>query len=394
MTNAQRVVIALTAISLLAGVVTGATFYYNLGYLWGLLFMASWGYSRLALRGLEMRRTARTQRSQVGQIFEERFELINHSRLPRVWIEIRDESPLPGSKGSHVISLVKPQETRTYLVRTRMTERGVFPLGPTTLASSDFFGLFPVSRVYPVRNSLLVYPIIADVRVFPNPAGWLSGGEALRRRTHQITPNAAGVRDYVTGDPLNRIHWLSTARRMRMIVKEFELDPLSEVWLFMDAARNVQAELSRPQLTVEARERWRPIIDIPLPPATIEYSVSIAASLARYFLRHSRAVGFVAAGRNLYVLPSDRGARQLGKILEVLAILKGDGALAIEGVVSSQARNLPQGSTVVLVSPSVGDGLLVSAEELMQRGMRPVVVHLDAQSFGGREGGERVVEGL
>jgi uncharacterized protein (DUF58 family) len=64
-----------------------------------------------------------------------------------------------------------------------------------------------------------------NIHSFPLPSGLLSGGEALRRRTHQITPNAAGVRDYAPGDPLNRIHWISTARRRRLMVKEFELDP-------------------------------------------------------------------------------------------------------------------------------------------------------------------------
>jgi hypothetical protein len=56
-------------------------------------------------------------------------------------------------------------------------------------------------------------------------SGLLSGGEALRRRTHYVTTNASGVRDYAPGDSFSRIHWRSTARRNRLIVKEFELDP-------------------------------------------------------------------------------------------------------------------------------------------------------------------------
>ena len=127
-------------------------------------------------------------------------------------------------RGSHVFSLVGGRESRTYLARTRLIERGIFPLGPTQLHSGDIFGLFPASRSYPSENSLLVYPMLFGVRYFPGPAGLLPGGEALRRRTPQITSNASGVREYAPGDPLNRIHWLSTARRNRLIVKEFELD--------------------------------------------------------------------------------------------------------------------------------------------------------------------------
>jgi uncharacterized protein (DUF58 family) len=266
MNTSQRVVISLLVISILAGVITGSTFYYRLSYLWAFLLVGSWGYSRLALQGLEVRRSPRTLRSQVGQIFEERFEVYNPGRLPRLWIEVRDESPLPGARGSQVLSFIGGGETRSYLVRTRLMERGVFPLGPTVYASGDPFGLFPVASRLPGEDSLLVYPMMVDVRSIPSPSGWLSGGEALRRRTHQITANASGVREYEPGDPMNRIHWLSTARRDRMMVKEFELDPLSEVWIFVDAARFTQAALPFDIPHLDARDMWRPSVKIPLRP--------------------------------------------------------------------------------------------------------------------------------
>jgi uncharacterized protein (DUF58 family) len=394
MTAAQRVVLILLAVSLLAGVVTGSTFYYRLGYLWGFLYVGSWLLSRLALRGLQVHRIPRSLRSQVGQIFEERYEIHNSSWLPRLWVEVRDEAALPGSRGSQVLSMIGRRETRTYLVRTRLIERGVFALGPTVLASGDLFGLFPITRRYPAEETLLVYPMIFDINVFPNPPGWLSGGEALRRRTHQITPNAAGVRDYAPGDPLTRIHWLSTARRNRLIVKEFELDPLAEVWIFVDAAQHVQAALPYTAAKLEARDMWRPSVKIPLPPATEEYAVSIAASVARYYIRRGRSVGLVSAGHVLSVLPSDRGGRQLGKILEALSLLRAEGSLPIHGLVEAQGKNLPRGSTVVLVTPAYSDNVILAVDHLLRRGMRPVVVLLDASTFGSQIGAERVSANL
>ena len=107
MTSAQRVVLFLLGASLLAGVVWGSPFFYRLVYVWAFLYAGSWVLSRLSLRGVTIQRSARTTRSQVGQIFEERFELINRSRVPKLWIEIRDESPLPGSHSSQVLSMIK-----------------------------------------------------------------------------------------------------------------------------------------------------------------------------------------------------------------------------------------------------------------------------------------------
>jgi uncharacterized protein (DUF58 family) len=394
MTTGQRVVILLLALSLIAGAMTGSTLYYRLSYLWGLLLLGSWLMSTLSLRGVSVQRTARTLRSQVGQIFEERFEVENRGRLPRLWIEVRDESPLPGTRGSHVMAMIGGHESRTYLARTRLTERGVFPLGPTVLASGDLFGLFPIQRSFPNEESLLVYPMMVDIPSFPNPPGLLPGGEALRRRTQQITSNAAGVRDYAPGDPMNRIHWLSTARRNQLIVKEFELDPLAEVWIFVDAYHAVHASKEEPEPEYDLQDIWRPRFQFKLPASTEEYAVSIAASLARYYLRLGRAVGLSSAGQSLQVLPSDRGGRQLGKVLESLALLRATGKLPLPGLIEAQARHLPRGSTVILITPSYHDDVVRSADLLLRRGLRPVVVLLDATTFGGYHSNKNLIPSL
>ena len=144
MTYSTRVVLILLGISLAAGAITGQPLYFRLSYLWAGLLVVSYVMSRVALRGVRLRRTARTLSSQVGQIFEEHYELQYTGRLPSLWIEVRDASPLPGSQGSHVLTLIGGRESRSYLARTRLVERGVYTLGPTTLISGDLFGLFPI----------------------------------------------------------------------------------------------------------------------------------------------------------------------------------------------------------------------------------------------------------
>lgn len=390
MTYSARVVLALLGISLLAGAITGNSLYFRLGYLWGGLLLFSWVSSRLALYRVDVRRVPRALRSQVGQVFEEHYEVQNDNRLPRLWIEVHDQSNLPGARGSHVLTLIGGNEGRTYLARTRLSERGVFPLGPTTLASGDIFGLFPIQRTFPNQESLLVYPMMVEVRGFPNPPGLLPGGEALRRRTPQVTSNAAGIREYAHGDPLNRIHWVSTARRDRLMVKEFELDPLADVWIFVDAAASVQASRSYQRPEFDPRDFWRRKAKFSLPPSTIEYAVAIAASLGRYYLQRGRAVGLAYADQNLRVLPSDRGGRQLGKILEALALLQ-PGPLPLQGIVEAQARHLPRGSTAVLITASTSDDVYKTCDLLMRRGHRPVVVLLDSPTFGGYLSPDRVI---
>jgi uncharacterized protein (DUF58 family) len=222
----------------------------------------------------------------------------------------------------------------------------------------------------------------------------LPGGEALRRRTFQVTPNAAGIREYAPGDSMNRIHWVSTARRNRLMTKEFELDPQAEVWIFLDASKTGQAAIpfSWPKRTKE--DLWKHKFEFTLPPTTEEYSVCIAASIARFYLSKGRSVGFITSGQNLTMIPPDRGGRQLGKILESLALLRAEGTLPIWGLIDIQAQHLTRGSTIVLITQSVEKEIMVATDFLARRGLRPVVVLIDAGSFNGPEGTDEIADGL
>jgi uncharacterized protein (DUF58 family) len=392
MTVPQRVVLLLLALSLIAGLATGSVIYYRLSYFWAILFGGGWAWSKIALRGISLHRSARTTRAQVGQIFEERYEVINESRMPKFWFEVRNESSLPNSGGSQVLTLLGGRQRRIYWSQTFLKQRGVFALGPTVMASGDPFGMFPISITLPARESLLVYPLMFHIQTFPNPAGLLPGGEALRRRTHQVTPNAAGVREYAPGDAMNRIHWPSTARRNRLIVKEFELDPLAEVWLFLDAERFGQAAYPDEPQETSTLEYWRKPVSFQLPPSTEEYGVSITASLASHFIRRGRSVGLVSAGRHLILLSPDRGGRQLGKILEALALSHAEGSIPMRGLVETQAKHITRGSTVILVTHTAREEFPYVVEYLLRRGVRPVVVLLDPASFGGVKDNREIAE--
>jgi uncharacterized protein (DUF58 family) len=288
-----------------------------------------------------------------------------------------------------VFPIVEGKHGRTYIARSRLLQRGVYPLGPTTLEGGDPFGLFPVEQNLPVSESLLVYPLMFELRDFPNPSGIIPGGEALRRRTQQVTPNASGVRDYYPGDPLNRIHWVSTARRGRLISKEFELDPRAEVWIFLDAAQAGQARIPFSQSFEEAENLWKRT-EISLPPSTEEYGISIAASLSRHFLRQGRAVGFISAGQVLSMIPADRGGRQLSKMLEALALLRAEGTLPLRGLVEAEAQTIPRGSTVVIITHSVDEDVALTADLINRRGLRPVLVLIDTASFNGLAGSDQL----
>ena len=375
--------------------VGGREIFTRLFYLGLVLICISWLWTQVSLRGVSVERRARSMRASVGDIFEEHFELVNGSRLGKLWIEVANDTDMPDAFGSRLLTMVGKGQRRTYIARTWLIRRGGFRLGPTRLFSGDPFGLFRKEKVFPAENSLVVLPMIYELSSFIAPPGLLPGGQVIRRKALDITPHASGVREYVPGDPMKRIHWPTTARRGQLIVKEFEQDPQAEVWLFLDAQVTVHSE--KPYQTPEVRsDRWmfgqRP--EFKLPPSTLEYAISITASLAHYFLKQRRAVGLVTASRTYTVIPAERSERQENKILETLSFIEAKSNLSISGLVAAQAGQLPQGSSAILVTPTIFPELLATVDDLQRRGLRPIVVLLMADSFDGPAGSKKLYTSL
>ena len=387
-----RMVLALGIACLIGALVTGRDMFYQLTYAIVAMLLLSLFWAWTGVGWLRFARKTHVRRAQVGQPIEERLAVRNTGRLPKLWLEVDDASNLPGHHASFVVSNLTSRAERTWVARTTCQERGRFTLGPVTLTSGDPFGLFRVSRKIPATSSIVVYPATVDLRMFPLPIGHLPGGDALRRRTHYVTTNASGVREYAPGDGFNRIHWPSTARRDRLIVKEFELDPLSDVWIVVDMFRDVHHdagtfEWRRRLQELDRQPPWtRKAHRLDLPPSTEEYAVTAAASIAQYFLRHDRALGLVAVGQRREVIQADRGERQLTKVLETLAALHTQGRFAVQEVLGAEIMGLPRGTTLVIVSSSADTRWPIVARHLDRSGLNVVAVLIDPQTFGGPPG--------
>lgn len=398
MKYSRLLILLLCAVGLAGTLITGAALYSRLLYLGALVTLASLALTRLGILGLRVERRARLSRVSAGDVFEERYEVINDGRFTTLWVEVTNGTNLPGAAGSRLLTRVSGKQIRSYRARTWITRRGRFSLGPTTLTTGDPFGLFRAQRTFPAETSLVALPSIFPIHSFPYLPGLLQGGRVISRKAMDITSHASSVREYAAGDPLKRIHWPTTARRGELMVKEFDRDPQTEIWLFLDLQASVHCEKKRAETSGGNPDQWmlgrRP--EFRLPPSTLEYSISIAASLAHYFLAQKRAVGFACAGGRVYtLLPAERGERQESKILETLAYLESDGYTSIAALASMQAAHLASGSGVALITPSIRKELLVAVDELTRRHLRPAVILLMAESFGGSlPGGDSLARSL
>jgi uncharacterized protein (DUF58 family) len=341
---------------------TGWNAVWVLVYSLGLLVAGSALWANWNVAGLELRRRHRATRVQVGDTFQEQAILEALPGLgqwwPRVWLELHDGSEMPGHHLDGVLSL-GPVGRKVWQLHSVCTRRGRFSLGPVWVTSGDPFGIFHTSRKLADATSIVVYPKAVPLPRFARVPGELPGGSLQGQRVQFTTPNVSSIRDYCPGDAFNRIHWPTTARTNKLMVREFELDPTADVWIVLDLSTDDHAGTG-----LESTE---------------EYAVTVAASLARHLLDQGRAVGLVS---QTATLPADRGPRQAERILEVLALVKATSTLALSALLSAETSRFARSSTLIVITPSTAESWARFCQALAGRGVHTTAVLIEAATFG------------
>ncbi|HEU5440234.1 MAG TPA: DUF58 domain-containing protein [Ktedonobacterales bacterium] len=325
----------------------------------------------LSAQGLSFKRSALGGRAQVGERIEERLALENHSWVPKLWVQVTDGSSLPGHHAGYVSS-VGPHQRIAWRARTLCRRRGRYTLGPVVATTGDPLGLFKRELALSPEHQLIVLPPVLPLARFDLYPGTMPGRGRGAQRSLQTTTNVVTVRNYVPGDALTRIHWPTTARLGEFMVKEFDLDPTIDVYVLLDLDRDVQSGEGDS--------------------STEEYGVTIAASISAYCLRQQElAVGMAVSGAGEASLQLDRGERQLDRVLEMLAVVHPRQDVPLAEALAAEGGKLMRNTVLVVVTPSPDLDWAEALHHLQRRGVRPLVIAIDAHSFEDRVGGNTAV---
>ncbi len=338
---------------------------YILAYVLLALILLSWFWAHYSLRSLVFHRTSRRDRAlrlSVGEVFDESLMLDNRSVLPKPWVQITDGSTLPGHRAGYVTS-IGGRKRAIWHARSTCRQRGQFQLGPVSALSGDPFGLFRGRFFLMASQEILVLPRVYPLTQFALFDGGLPGRGRGSRRALQATTNVTTVREYVPGDAFSRVHWRSSAHHNKLMVKEFDLDPAVDIWLFLDLHKAVQAG--------EGEK------------STEEYAVTIAATIAHYLLHQDLSVGMIINCERRESLSLDRGERQIERVLALLAVVKaGDGPSLRENLVLDTLQ-FGRNTVVIVITPSNASDWHEGVQQLRRRGVRVSVIGIDAASFAG-----------
>ncbi len=357
-------VVILWLVCIVVALSTGFWLTWRLAYVAMIGVPLAYAWSRLNLSGIDVAPDRSADRLQEGSVFEERITIKNRNWLAKIWLEVDDPSDMPGHHARRVVT-VPAKGQKTWRIRSTVGRRGLYAIGPVAVTTGDPFGLFRHTRTFGMAQNILVYPRATELPNFSVPAANLPGEGRFRRRTHYVTPNASGVRPYEYGDSFNRIHWGSTARTGELMVKIFELDPASDIWVILDLYREVHVG--------EGDD------------STEEYGVRISASVARYFLTANRSVGLMTFGRKFDVIEADRGVQQYTRILESLAMARPWGDVPLGNLLANEARRFGRHTTVVVITPSTDERWVAGLGALQHRGVKVAAILLEPSTFGAGE---------
>ena len=279
--------------------------------IWSVVLLSAL-FSRWSLRSLKVERrvvlphSANWQQDLAtpteGATVEVRLRVRNLGRLARYLIRVVEDCPLDEPSNRPRVFLVPTVKARSevaFSYTATCYRRGRYTSARVLLETSAPLGLFVRRLRYDLPLRVTVYPTYYEMAEAP------VAGEAWADRGRSVQSSGASEfyasREYHHGDPLRHIHWRNTARLGQFVVKQFE-----------------EASQGSVAVAFEVKQDWGEGKE-----TTVEYSVKIAASLAKHCGDVGRSVSVLAGPAPLhradwleaaaYLAGADgRGRRQLG----------------------------------------------------------------------------------
>ena len=234
------------------------------------------------------------------------------------------ELPIGTGTGEFVVPPLGAHEKWEEMFLISSRHRGLISIGPARAVRSDALGLLRRVRMWDEPVLLHVHP--RTVRVPFDATGFqldVEGVSTGKLSSSDVSFHA--LRDYEPGDDRRAVHWQSTARLGKLIVRQYEETHRSHHVIVLDTSRDA----------------WDH--------DTFETAVSVAGSLGLANLRESRPVSVTTTEG---WLPSGVAMRMLDALSEVKARSFGDLARRVREAV---AQRPGVSALTLIVGPNVTD---------------------------------------
>lgn len=298
-----------------------------------------WRLVVITLRGLEVRRQM-PRGVCAGDLLVVDLEVANRRKRTTSWALVVEEEivRLNGADEAPVrpavfFSHVEPGDTRRREYRGRLPQRGRYRVGPLKLSTRFPFGLFRGTLIDSRVDTLTVYPRLGRLT-----AAWRS----RRRESHEGTQRRQlgqarasgdffGVREWQAGDSSRWVHWRSSARHQKLVVRQFEQQRHRDVAVLLDL--------------------WQPAGARAADRENVELAISFAATIVADACRRGGSNLLVAiGGEGLGLCGGSASPPVMEEIMAQLAVAEASPAASLAGLASTVMPKVSADAEVVVIS--------------------------------------------
>ncbi|MAN93872.1 MAG: hypothetical protein CL700_06670 [Chloroflexi bacterium] len=343
---------------------TGFDFFFR--FLYVLLLVSGIGFvwAWLNLRGIDLRVTRDANRGQVGGYLAGQVSIVNHTRMPKSWLEVAEATGPSADSSGRGLALVREQ-VRSWRISTYLAKRGMYHSGIVKLVSQDPFGLFRLRRDFIDPHPYIVFPAVEALPDLGARFAGLPSDSRATKHWEQITTDVSSIRSYVEGDSMRRIHWPYTARMNELMVKEFDMGLSAEAWVLLDMHHLSHYGIEQDDVN-----------------NTEELAVTVAASIVGRLMDQSMPVGLAVNGDREHIFRPDSSPEQRGRLMETLSEVRAYGQITLQEFIYGLRSHLNQFNALTLVTASVEPQWIASLTHLRRQGVEVSVVLVDRSSFG------------
>ena len=257
---------------------------------------------------------------------------------------------------------LKPKGENVFEYSCLCRKRGKYDIGPVKIVFFGFVGFFSIEKTYGLKTNVYVYPWTFNIkRVLSLARGRLPWFGLETTSISGDDHEFFGVREYRSGDSIKRIHWLSTAKRNKLIVREFERISFYQVSLVFVLNRDDNIGLGKESVC--------------------EYMIKIAASLAKYFTEKNICLEILAhAGRMAY-FPSNKGEGYLEELFRFFATVNAESEIRLDEFLHENSKLIFSDTTVFMLLTDKSIDSAAQILSLKSRNISVVALVLISSSF-------------
>lgn len=342
---------------------------------------------RVGRHDLAINRSVSPHRSPAERVVSIDLDITNRGRGSAPLVLMEDTVPAPlGTRARFAFAGIEPRGGRKASYRLRPRARGRYELGPVAVSFLDPFSLARSRSFIASVGQLLVHPKIQELAL-PSDLGERRSlvSSALRRPTGSEGEDFYTLREYVEGDDLRKIHWPSTAKRQRYMIRQEETPWHNRATVVLDDRRAAHGATA----------------------AAFERAVEAAASVVDLY--HRAGYSFRLAGAHEPGFPSARGSNHYNRCLDLLATIglrsttsvgpNGTDPMLAARFAELEARDSGAG-TLVLVAGDLTPDVAVGLANVARRFNQVIVIAFPSHRFSSQptrarwEGEQRTVEGI